>query len=380
MNSRCLYCDKRLSLFHGKKKPFCSDDHEDLYVERQAVSGLDRLRDDTVVFKEGTGPVRPVKPSLPPAQKPPEQFAYPELEPGFFDEDPEPAPRAAAQIFSRPPQHSADGIPPPADYLISSANAVQPAAPAIPFRDPARAAFLAVPWTRPIHLEGVYSWPTPVPTQTAPLLIEPEKSDPPPPPLVTSLERLPMPLFSFPDLHASVDTSKISALPDEPHRSSLPRLETEPLEVGLEPEPPAMVTTPAPVQTLAVRLADPDTSRTFRDYTLDVAVPRLIYPPPHRAPRFEAEARPAEAPPVVLTPQAGQVDPLPQPQPLRLRTLLDLRGSAFRTTTLRLAPAPLAHLSWNAAPPETVLWPLATVRRRPAPVLPKLNIYDYQST
>ena len=36
MNSRCLYCDKRLSLFHGKKKPFCSDAHEDLYLERQA--------------------------------------------------------------------------------------------------------------------------------------------------------------------------------------------------------------------------------------------------------------------------------------------------------------------------------------------------------
>ena len=180
------------------------------------------------MFKEGTGPVRPVKPSLPPAQKPPEQFAYPELEPGFFDEDPEPAPRAAAQIFSRPPQHSSDGIPPPADYLISSANAVQSAAPTIPFRDPLLAAFLAVPWTRAIQLEGVYSCRTPALTQTAPLLIEPEKSDPPPPPLVTSLERLPMPLFAFAPLHLSVHSAKISALPGEPRRNSLPRLETEP--------------------------------------------------------------------------------------------------------------------------------------------------------
>ena len=209
MNSRCLYCDKRLSLFHGKKKPFCSDAHEDLYLERQAVSGLDRLRDDTV-FEDGTGPVRPVKPSLPPAHKPPEQFAYPELEPGFFDDDPEPAPRQPLKSSVAHPSIPADGIPPPGDYLISSANEVQAAAPTIPFRDPLRAAFLAVPWTRAIQLEGVYSCRTPALTQTAPLLIEPEKSDPPPPPLVTSLERLPMPLFAFAPLHLSVHSAKIS--------------------------------------------------------------------------------------------------------------------------------------------------------------------------
>ena len=45
MQSRCLFCDKRLSLFHGKKKPFCSDAHEDQYLESHARSGLDRLRD-----------------------------------------------------------------------------------------------------------------------------------------------------------------------------------------------------------------------------------------------------------------------------------------------------------------------------------------------
>lgn len=349
-------------------------------MERQAVSGLDRLRDE---FADA-GPARPVKPILPPPQKPPEQFAYPELEPGFFDEDPEPSPRPAAQIFSRP-QSSADGIPAPADYLISSANAVQPAAPATPFRDPVRAGFLMVPWTRSVHLEGVRAWLIPAPTQTAPLETEHEKSEPPPPPLVTSLERLPMPLFALAGPPAILDTSKISAMPDKPPRSSLPRLEAQPLEVGpevLSPqfEPLEMVTRVAPVQPPAARLSDPDMPRTFRDYALDVAVPRLIYPPPRRAPRFESDARPTEAPPIIISPQSGHMDALPQPQPLRLRTLLDLRGSVFGTCSRQLAPAPLTPLSWNAAPPETVLRPLALVRRRPAPVLPKLNIYDYQST
>ena len=340
-------------------------------MQRQAVSGLDRLLEDSLAASPV--PVRPVKAILPPPQKPPEQFAYPELEPGFFDEDPETEPRPAAQIFGRPAQHSGDGIPPPTDYLISSANAVQPAAPAIPFRDPTQAAFFMVPWTRSIHLEGVRAGLIPAPTQLAPSAIELEKSESPPPPLVTSMERLPMPLFALANLHVIVDASKISAMTNEPLRSTLPRLGTQPLDIEPEPELPAMVTTPAPVQTAAVRLAVPDRPRTFRDWTLDVAVPKLVYPPPHRAPKFEIEARQTEAPPVVISPQSGQVDPLPEPQPLRLRTLLDLRGSVFRTAALRLAPAPLAPLSWNAAPPETVLRPLAIMRRRPAPVLPTLT-------
>ena len=370
MNSRCLYCDKRLSLFHGKKKPFCSDAHEDLYLERQAVSGLDRLLDDTLVASPA--PARTIMPTLPPSPKPPEQFAYPELEPGFFDEDPEPSHQAAPQIFSRSPQQLTDGVPPPADYLISSANAVLPTAPTIPFRDPARAAFVVVPWARPTPVEGFNAWLTPAPAQTEPLAIEPEKTEPPPPPLVTSMERLPMPLFAFANWHVSVDASKISAIPDAPQSSSLPRLDTGPLDVQADWEPPVMVTTLAPVQTAAHRLADPDAPRTFRDYTLGMAVPRLIYPPPHRAPKFDADARPTEAPAVIVSRQVMEVEPLPQPQALRLRTLLDLRGSVFRTAAFRLAPAPLATLSWNAAPPETALWPLAVVRRRPAPVLPKL--------
>jgi hypothetical protein len=43
VHSHCLYCGKRLGFFHDRKKPYCSELHEDRHLENQAKSGLDRL-------------------------------------------------------------------------------------------------------------------------------------------------------------------------------------------------------------------------------------------------------------------------------------------------------------------------------------------------
>jgi hypothetical protein len=53
--------------------------------------------------------------------------------------------------------------------------------------------------------------------------------------------------------------------------------------------------------------------------------------------------------------------------------LLDLRGAAFQTSTHLLLPARLVPMTWNAALPEALDWPLAMQRRRPGQILPKLE-------
>jgi hypothetical protein len=47
----------------------------------------------------------------------------------------------------------------------------------------------------------------------------------------------------------------------------------------------------------------------------------------------------------------------------------------FQTSPHRLFPVPLAPLTWNAAQPEALQWPLALQRRRPGPILPKFERY-----
>jgi hypothetical protein len=360
MTSRCLYCDKRLSLFHGKKKPFCSDAHEDLYLERQALSGLDRLRDN--FLEAGTAPIgRALAPTAPPLPKPREQFVYPELEPGFFDDEP------ASE--SRLPQRSADSDPPFGEFLISSAGEVQAAPPSFPFRDPVRAAFHALDLTPPVVLPGAPLLPVPV--QIDPL---PESV---PPPLVTSLERLPMPLVAPAILPGHVDSSIIPALPDEPIQYSFPQFETQPQ--AIEPVAPTLITslvspTIRPLRIAGAILLQLAAPRTFRDSPLDMALPAPMYQP-HFGELPFAAAPSTPAPPAEVLPQRGPIECLPAPEPLRFRTLLDLRVATFRTSPHRLFPAPLVPLTWKAVPPEALDWSLALQRRRPGPILPKFERY-----
>ena len=368
MNSRCLYCDKRLSLFHGKKKPFCSDDHEDLYLQRQALSGLERLRDNNL---KAPSPLRALAPAtLPPAETT-GQFAYPELEPGFFDDEP-----AAGNLAADngPP---ADVSPPLGDFLIWGSDEVQACLPSIPFRDPGQAAFCALAWSRPVLLQGAPLFLAPAQIGPTPvsLAVALQNPEPLPPPLATSLERLPMPLLILASLAAHLDSSKISPLPGpnsaEPPLGFMPRLETRPQ--AIEPQSPPTLPLPQLIASLdfpsrPLQMASPQAQRTFLDCSLEMAFPLPVSLPPCNALRF-VEAPPAQE----LSSQPGQPACLPAPEPLRFRTLLDLRVSVFQTSTRCLFPAPRAPLSWNAEPPEALDWPLALLRRRPGPILPKLE-------
>jgi hypothetical protein len=117
----CLFCDKRLSFFHGKKKPYCSDVHEDRYRERQARTGLDRLQDQSLL-----GP--PKLPEPFPQAKPAPAIEAPELE-------------ETLELSA----------PPVAEYLIANGNEIPLALSDLPGRDPGDAAFPEECWeTAPV--------------------------------------------------------------------------------------------------------------------------------------------------------------------------------------------------------------------------------------
>jgi hypothetical protein len=176
-------------------------------------------------------------------------------------------------------------------------------------------------------------------------------------------------MLTLANLPVHLDISKISALRNEPLASSMPRLESQPQVI--EPEAPPLIKSLVSPPVTPLRVACPDAPRTFRDSPLDMAFPAPAYQPHCHALKF-VSALPAP-PPCDVSPQSGQIEYLPAPQPVRFRMLLDLRGAAFQTSTHLLFPARLVPLTWNAAPPEALDWPLALQRRRPGPILPKLE-------
>jgi hypothetical protein len=178
-----------------------------------------------------------------------------------------------------------------------------------------------------------------------------------------------MPLVTQANLPVHLDSSKISALPDEPHYS-IPVLESQPQ--AIEPEAPPLITSLVSPPIAPFRAGASDAPRRFRDSPLDMALPVPVYQPHCHALKFVA-APPAAAPRADVSPQRGRIEHLPAPEPLRFRTLLDLRVAAFHTSTHHLFPAPLPPLTWNAAPPEALNWPLVLQRRRHGPILPKLE-------
>ncbi len=118
----CLFCGKRLSIFHGKKKPYCSAVHEDRYLERQARTALDRLQDQSI-----QGP-----PKLP------DLFSQEKVATAISDEAP-----GFASTFHRQAEVPEFSDPPAAEYLTGDPNGIQTA---LPFRDLGAAAFPEEAW------------------------------------------------------------------------------------------------------------------------------------------------------------------------------------------------------------------------------------------
>ena len=137
MPSRCLHCGKRLGFF--QKKPYCSEIHEDRYLETQTRNGLERLLvDDT---PKGPPPLLPLlmagkaqaRLTAAPAAEPP-TLTPPALTPAAII----PPAFAAAPINSPGPKEE---TPPTAGWYLFGPELLNPVSNVIEFRPPSRAAF-----------------------------------------------------------------------------------------------------------------------------------------------------------------------------------------------------------------------------------------------
>jgi hypothetical protein len=199
----CLFCGKRLSFFHGKKKPYCSDVHEDRYRERQAKTGLDRLQDQSLL-----GP-----PKLP------ELFSHEKAAPANLAPEP-------VETFYRSEEGPESCDPPTAEYLAGDPHGFQPA---VPFRDPGAATFPEEDWdVAPVLLSSAAvlclsasqigpALVTIPKVPQDPELVEPELETPPGPPsqitLLATLETLPLALSETTAIRAFCEPALTIAVP-----------------------------------------------------------------------------------------------------------------------------------------------------------------------
>src|SRR5258708_38411396 len=98
---QCLYCHKRLGLFASKKRPFCSQLHEEWYQDEQSGSLIRRLR-DPFEFAPPQSPASEPETVLASTIEPeaPPQSRAPEPEPALastIEPEPPPMPIAAAE-------------------------------------------------------------------------------------------------------------------------------------------------------------------------------------------------------------------------------------------------------------------------------------------
>jgi hypothetical protein len=93
---QCLYCHKRLGLFASKKRPFCSQQHEDRYHREQVGSALRRL----LAPLEEAPPARDRLDSLEPGRQAQKVTRSAVPKPAQL---PKPAPASAAEDVAAPP-------------------------------------------------------------------------------------------------------------------------------------------------------------------------------------------------------------------------------------------------------------------------------------
>jgi hypothetical protein len=331
VNSHCLLCGKRLSFFHDKKKPYCSDVHEDRYREQESRTGLSRLQDDYLAPTRQE--VEPI-PGLPPPRVA-ELFTYEAVDPAILEE---------IHGENRPgsEEMAGHGDPPAAEYLIADSKVIHPAPPELFLKDPGDAAFPEEDWGSATVLEASSAA---ISLDAAQIGIDP---------------------VTFPRAEPVVTKTLVA------HIAVAERVETR-------PEPPARVTSLADIQTRPVAISVAIPARVFCDPSSSIALPGLAGRVRHSALAPIAartqivESQNESAAHRTLCAQPGLPDSLPAPEPLRFRALLDLHNHIFQTTKRRLAPASQVPLNWTALPPEIIQWRSKPVRRQVAPLIPKLS-------
>ena len=347
MNSHCLFCGKRLSFFHDKKKPYCSDVHEDRYREHESQTGLNRLLQD-----DYPAPARQEiqsGPGLPPP-KVPELFSYEEVDPAILEE------------IHGAEEMAGHGGPPAAAYLIADPKVIHPAPPAHFLRDLGDAAFPEEDWGGATALEA----------SSAALSLDAAQ---------IGLGPVTFPRAE-PVVVETVVTQTVVAQTVVAQTVVAQTVVAEKVEI--QPEPPAQVTALADIQTRPLAISDAVPARVFCDPSLSIALPELagrvrhstLAPIAARTRTVEAIPSLQRGAPHTLCAQAGSPDSLPAPQPVRFRALLDLHNQLFQTTKRRIAPASQVPLDWNALPPESIQWQSEPVRRQVAPLIPKGWIND----
>jgi hypothetical protein len=336
VNSHCLFCGKRLSFFHDKKKPYCSDVHEDRYREQESRTGLSRLQDDyPAPTRQEIEPV----PGLPPPRVA-ELFTYEAVDPAILEEIHRENGRGAEEMAGH-------GDPPAAEYLIADSKVIHPAPQELFVRDLGNAAFPEEDWGSATVLEASSAA---ISLDAAQIGIDP---------------------VTFPRAEPVVTKTVVANV--VAHIAVAERVETR-------PEPPAQVTSLADIQTRPLANSETIPARVFCEPSSAIALPGLVGRARHSAlAPIAARTRIVESSQELaqarhtLCAQPGLPDSLPAPEPLRFRALLDLHNHIFQTTKRRLAPASPVPLDWTALPPESIQWRSKPVRRQVAPLIPKLS-------
>lgn len=321
MNSHCLYCGKRLSFFHGKKKPYCSDVHEDRYLERQSRTALDRLQSDlpAVTHPSPAGLPPPLSPpKLPESHaQTPESYSYEQVDPAVLNDEDE------VRGSDDPRESSYPQAPAPPAPLIADRSGIKAAPPAFDLRDAGEAAFPPQEW------------------DVAPVMLTLED--------------------------AQIEPAPMTFAPPLPAALVEPQL-VEPQLIEPQFEPPAAIFDLAPLRTWPLTVKEAIGIRVFCAPSLSLTVPGLKLEARHSALAPVA----ARAPQSTSTLPAPVQERLPETQPLRFRTLLDLHNPIFHPAKRRIALTGKVLLEWNAIAPEAEPWRSTPARRPIVLMLPKL--------
>jgi hypothetical protein len=359
----CLYCGKRLGFFANRKKPYCSDVHEDHFLEREAAEALNRLKDE---FSEQPHTLRP---------KPVEDYKYPELSELALDDDSDdgdPYEEEVRAVYEPPP--ATPGVPAPAGYCREQLTPVGLLTllerPVTRFENQTPGLVSPVQNGRAIlSLVAAGIGTVPI-TDLEPLTL-----------LLAEMEREPKLLGpAETPIPAELSPSIEIRLKPRPPAVAESRILAGPELDWVTPPwreipPPALAATPPPL----IVPARMDRALPLEEVAPELAfcevAPPLLFPEPEPAPRLrmldpilEPLTQPADSPGPV-----SRVLALPTPEPLRFRVVRALQIPDFplrHVQSLRLASVPLRP---SPIPGAGAPWRSEPVRRKLIPEMPVMS-------
>lgn len=314
MHSHCLYCGKRLSFFHNKKKPFCSEVHEDRHRDAQSRAGFNRLMEDPAAHK---GPAAP------------------------FGATPAKAPDPGKQTQKEPEKTAEPERLPPMAYFLAESGGIRVAPPSFPIRNPNHARFPAQAWPEQTAVEKSRPWLSLDAARIAPGKIEFAA----PPAEETVVPAVSEPPISAPDPNPAV----IQATTSEPGE---PKAETP----MAEPTPPPL----AAAEPLLLPAAFVEMAKMISDTTATIELRPQILKPKLDAPVTQPEP---PAPPAL---PAFAVEPI-APEPAEPNVI---EQTTAAPVSHEVAP-PAAELPVESGPAEPPsVEPVAAQPQEPEPPAP----------